>query len=339
MTATATAAPVILVKGDDPSLVRDAVVRLVDDLVGDGDSGLMVEEIDAGSDDDDERQAQLRVLVDAAQTPPLLTERRVIVGRGLHKAKADELTRLAAAVAEPLDGVFVVLTWESGAVPKQFAAALASGGGAQVETGPGRNTESWMSEHIAESGLRLDAGAQALLAERLGQDVARLRGLLETLTSAFGPHASIDRDTLEPYIGEAGGLVPWELTDAIEAGDIAGALEKLHRVLGHDSGGALRLMGWLRRYYGQLLALDGADVRDGRDAAALLGLRGSTFPAKKALERARRLGHNRIVSAIELLARADRDLHGERTYPREIADQLVMELLVARLTNLSRTAR
>ena len=41
------AAPIHLVKGDDPVLVGDAVRDLVAALVGDGDRTLMVEELDA----------------------------------------------------------------------------------------------------------------------------------------------------------------------------------------------------------------------------------------------------------------------------------------------------
>jgi DNA polymerase-3 subunit delta len=98
-------------------------------------------------------------------------------------------------------------------------------------------------------------------------------------------------------------------------------------------------MGSLNSHYGRMLALEGSDVRDQNDAAALLGMRGSTFPAKKALDQTRRLGHSGIVEAFALLSRADRDLRGERPYPREIADALVLEILVARLANLSRLAR
>jgi DNA polymerase-3 subunit delta len=88
-----------------------------------------------------------------------------------------------------------------------------------------------------------------------------------------------------------------------------------------------------------MLALDGIAIRNEKDAAAALGIRGSTFPARKALDQCRRLGHDKLAQAIALLARADRDLRGERAYPREVADELVMELLIARLTNLSRSAR
>jgi DNA polymerase-3 subunit delta len=332
-------APVTVLKGDEPSLVRDAVIALVDELVGDADRSLAVEEVDVASESSDERATQLRVLVDAAQTPPFLTDRRVVVGRGLHAAKADELTGLAAVVGSPLEGTFLVLTWESGAVPKRFADALKAGGGAQVDTSPGRNAKAWVSDHIAASGLTLDAAARELLADRLGEDVGRLRGVLDTLVAAFGPTASLSRDDIEPYVGEAGALAPWALTDAIDRGAIPEALDRLHRMLGAGDRHALQVMSSLHGHYGRMLVLDGAEVRDQNDAAALLGMRGSTFPAKKALDQTRRLGHTGVVQAMTLLAQADRDLRGERAYPREIADELVMELLVARLANLSRLSR
>jgi len=332
-------AAVTLLRGDDPSLVRDAVIALVDELVVDGDRSLVVEEIDVATDAADERAARLRALVDAAQTPPFLTDRRVVVGRALHAAKADELGALADAVAAPLEGIYVVLTWESGAVPKRFLESLKGGGGGTVDVSPGRNAKSWVSDHVASAGLMLDGGARDLLVDRLGEDVARLRGVLDTLVATFGQKVPLSADDVEPYIGEAGALAPWALTDAIDKGAIPEALDRLHRMLGPGERGALQIMGSLNGHYSRMLALEGGGVRDQNEAAAVLGMRGSTFPAKKALDQSRRLGHSGIVQAFTLLAQADRDLRGERAYPREIADELVMEMLVARLANLSRLAR
>ena len=61
-------------KNVDPDLVRTAVADLVHELVGDGDRSMMVDEFD-----DDEYE--LRLVVDAAQTPPFLTDKRVVVAR------------------------------------------------------------------------------------------------------------------------------------------------------------------------------------------------------------------------------------------------------------------
>lgn len=339
MATATTPALVQLVKGDEPSIMRDAVLALVDALVGDGDRSLMVEEVEITGETKDDRAAQLAALVDAAQTPPFLTPRRIVVGRGIHAAKADELTALSAVVAEPLDDVFLVLTWESGAVPKRLAEGLKAGGGAVVETSPGRNAKAWLGEHLDQSGLKFDAAARDLLAAHLGEDVGRLRGLLETLVSTFGPGAKLSDDDISPYLGDEGALAPWALTDAIDKGEIPVALDRLHRIMGAGDRHALQIMSSLHGHYTRMLALDGIDVRGEKDAAAVLGMRGSTFPARKALDQSRRLGHDKLAQAIALLARADRDLRGERAYPREVADDLVMELLIARLANLSWSAR
>ena len=74
---------------------------------------------------------------------------------------------------------------------------------------------------------------------------------------------------------------------------------------------------------------------DEKQAAALLGLTGSTFPAKKALAQARRLGHDDAARAISLLAEADLALKGAIEWPEE----LVLEVLVARLSRLGPRSR
>jgi DNA polymerase-3 subunit delta len=321
-------ATVHLVRGDDPSLVRDAVRELVDRLVGDADRSLVVDEQEGD-------EYEVGALVDAAQTPPFLTERRVVVGRDLHRFKADELAPLVAYLADPLPSTDLVLVWESGAVPKGLADAVKRAGGEQVDTSPGRNAKAqraWLAERVAASGLRLDARATDLLATTLGEDLDRVAGCLATLAATFGEGARLGAADIEPYLGGAGGVAPWELTDAIDRGDLGTAVDRLHRLLGAGDRHALVVMATLHNHLQRMLALDGAGVGDEKGAAELLGIRGSTFPAKKALEASRRLGTAKLAQAMGLLAQADLDLRGARAWP----DSLVLEVLVARLAHLNR---
>ena len=135
-------------------------------------------------------------------------------------------------------------------------------------------------------------------------------------------------EELEPFLGQAGGVAPWELTDAIDRGDTAGALTQLHRMLEAGERHPLVVMATLHRHYANMLRLDGAGVADERGAAKVLGV--APFPAKKALSQARRLGLAGVGRAIELLAQADLDLRGATAWP----EALVMEVLVARLSRL-----
>ncbi len=96
----------------------------------------------------------------------------------------------------------------------------------------------------------------------------------------------------------------------------------------------LQVMAILHTQYTKLLTLDGANANDEASAAAVLGIKPG-FPAKKALDQYRKLGNSGVVRAIGLLAQADLDLRGAKEWP----DELVMEVLVARLSRLAGTTR
>ncbi|MCP3912929.1 MAG: hypothetical protein GY713_18495, partial [Actinomycetia bacterium] len=102
-----------LIIGDDPILVSEAVTRAVEELVGDGDRALMLELLtEADYRTDDGRWDSARLL-DAARTPPFLTERRVVVGRHLSRfSKKDDYGAIVGLLGEPLDTTDLLLVWE-----------------------------------------------------------------------------------------------------------------------------------------------------------------------------------------------------------------------------------
>ena len=313
-----------IVKGDDPTLLADAVRRVVGELVRDGDRGLMVEELSG-------EEYEPAAVADAAQTPPFLTDRRIVVARGANRFSADELGPIVTYLADPLDSTELVLEWGGGRIPKALLDAVKRAGGEvdDASAPTGRDRQEWLEAQIREAGVSLDGAAKKLLLERLGDDVSRVGGVLATLEATYGT-TKLGADDVEPFLGEAGAVPPWELTDAIDRGDTAGALERLHRMTGAGERHALQVMATLTAHYARILRLDGADATDEKAAAALLGLKGSTFPAKKALTQARRLGSDGVRRAIALLAEADLDLRGAKAWP----DELVLEVLVGRLSRL-----
>ena len=105
------------------------------------------------------------------------------------------------------------------------------------------------------------------IAEWLGDDPPRLVGVLATLVGSFGAGARLGVDDVEPFLGEAGGVPPWELTDALDKGDIRASLAKLHRMTEGGGRHALQIMATLQNHYGRMLMLDGADVAGEKDAA------------------------------------------------------------------------
>lgn len=313
-----------LVRGDDPTLVADEVRRLVAELSG-GDA-MAVEEIPV--------EAPASAVADACQTPPFLAERRVVVAREVGRFLTDEVAPLLAWLADPLPTTALVLTGGGGQVSVKLANAVRKVGTVvDAGAGTGKARAQWMASRLRSAPVRLDARAADALGRHLGEDVARLSTLLDALAAAYGEGARVGEDELEPFLGQAGGVAPWELTDAIDRGDAAAALPQLRRMLEGGDRHPLAVMATLHRHYAAMLRLDGAGVADERAAAALIGT--GPYPAKKALAQARRLGSAGVGRAMELLAAADLDLRGTTGAP----DVVVLDVLVARLSRLRATTR
>ncbi len=327
MTAAAdgTVFPAYLVKGADATLAADAVRHLVGRLVGDDDPALVVEDLD-GDD------YEVAAVVDAAQTPPFFGGRRVVVARGIGRFSTQEAAPLVAYLSDPLATTALVLVAGGGQTARSVVDAVRKVGhvvDAGVPSGKARSN--WLAARIKEAPVSIDAAATALLADHLGDDMGRLASLLDTLVAAHGPGSRLGPEQVEPFLGQAGGVAPWELTDAIDKGDAATALAVLRRLVGPGGRHPLVVLATLHTHFTRMLRLEGSGLADEREAAAALGITGSTYPAKKAMVQVRRLGYEPLARAISLLADADLALKGAVDWPGEA----VLEVLVARLSRLS----
>jgi DNA polymerase-3 subunit delta len=318
---------VVLIEGDDPTLVADAVRALVDDLLGDRDRTLAV--ADNGSDDTD-----LAVVADGCATPPFLTDRRIVVLRGVGRFSAEEFGPLLDYLEHPLDTTFLVLAAGDGTVAPRLAAAVKRRGRV-VSTKVSGRAGDWIRQRIRQSPVQLDAAAEELVISHFGDELGRLGGLLDVLTSAFGEGARLGTEDVRPYLGEAGAAAPWDFTDAIDAGRTDEALAQLRRLLVAGERHPLVVLAMLHRHVQSLLRVDSPEIRTEAEAAAAMGIAPgrSTYPAKKTLVSARRWGSAGIAEGIVLVAAAELDLKGASSWPPEA----VLEVLIARLCRLART--
>lgn len=328
---------VLLITGSDESLVLEELGARVHEFLGDADRSLVLDDFDADRNTIDETEAAVRGAVDAASTMALFSDHRVVVLRHVNAAKVDSLQPLIAYLANPLDTTHLLLT-ATGAVAKSVTDAVKKAGGTTVSTAVGdkpKERELWFREQLELAGLRLDPPAIAAIVEHLGNDAGRLSGILDTLVSTYGTAGKLSRNDVMPFLGDAGMVSPFKLTDAIDKGDVPEALSVLHRVMEAGEMHPLQVMAMLHRHFERLARLDGADVSSYVDVMEKFGMK--EYPAKKSLEQVGRLGPENLHQALHLLADADVQLRGGRAWPGE----LVMEVLVARLCRLAgrQTAR
>ncbi len=339
--------PVFLVKGSDDVILSDEVSALITQLLGDDDRTLLLAELSVTDHALEDGGYTIGPVVDASQTFPFFGDRRIVLVRNAAVfSTKDACAPLVHYLSDPLETTSLVLVWEKDprpnkqaktpAVPKTLLEAITSAGGVVVDSSPGtgKAQSGWLDERISDSSLKFDPAARRTLVDHLGSDVGRLPALLEILESVYGAGTKVSAPDIEPYLGMSGDVAPWDLTDAIDGGDVSGSLDVLNRMMVGGTRHPLQILATLSNHYLRMIRLDDPEIRGDKEAAEVLGIKGSTFPAKKALDGARRLGSDRLAEFASLLAQADLDLHGAKAWPPE----LVVEVLVARLAGRNRSA-
>jgi DNA polymerase-3 subunit delta len=341
-----------LVQGSDPSLRDREVQRLVEELLEGEDRTLALEEHDIASrrrtsdevenDADGDRGSTdvgaFALVTNALQSPPFMTAHRVVVVREIGNLTTEQAKWLAAWIETGSDTTRLVLVAGGGRTPPSLDKAAKAHA---TITGPeSEQTDKVLARELKEVGLRLAPDASARLVGHLGEDAGRVPELVEVLNARYGSDATLAVDDIEDYLGGVGTVGPFELTNAIDRGDVASALEVLHRALTATSARdpkathPFQIMAMLVRHYQRLLRLDDPAITSAQQAAEALGMRsagGARFP----LEAAKQLGTPGLREAMQMLARAELDLRGYGG----LDERTVIDVLVARLAALHRRHR
>ena len=334
------------VRGDDPTLRETALAELLAELVGDDDRSLTLEEhvipgrsmesdVPAGAEG---RALAVAAALNGAQSPPFMTSRRVVVVRDAGNLTAGDAQPIVDYLTEQLETTELVIVTGGGRLPANLTKAWK---GVVHEVGPrSESTGDVLDDAVAAAGIGLDRDAAKQVQAHLGEDAGRVPQLVAVLDAAFDDEALLTADDVEPYLGEVGSVPGYQLTNAIEQGDVPGALATLQRMLTATSAREgkpmhpLQVLGLLQSHFRRLLRLDDPELGSTGDAIEALGGRVKEYPARKALAQARALGTDGIRRAFDLLHQADLDLKGARAIPEDA----VMEVLVARLAQLSKQA-
>ena len=246
-----------LVKGDDAALVAQEVRVLLDDVVGDGDHALIVEEIGGGPGD----ELSVGAVVDACLTPPFLVDRRVVVVREAGRLLTADAPRLVEVVQDPLPSTVLILVGGGGTIPAPLVKAISAAGQViDVTTSKAGDRKAWLHDHLRSAPVKLEPRAADMLAGHVGEDLGRVEGLLSALSAAYGEGARVTADDLAPYLGEAGNVPRYELTDAIDKGEPGKALTVLRRMLEAGGLAPVQVLTTLHIHFSNMLLLDGDDV-------------------------------------------------------------------------------
>ncbi len=263
-----------------------------------------------------------------SQLPMFATRQRVLVS-GLTSLGVKELTSFVeqAGRAPGPNEVVVLLVGEPP------SALRGHPGLDDRRRGRGAAARQAVEAALRAEGLRVDAAALEELERRLGEDVSFARSVARTLGEVVGEGGVVHLDDLEAVAVVQGGRAPWELTDAIETGDVRRAVDTLQVLLEAGTPDAL-VLAVLERRVLELLAVADSGASDSASVNAALrevGLRARPeFAARRLATLARALGPERAARLVTLVATTARDLRGESLAPAPG----LLSLLVARLASL-----
>jgi DNA polymerase-3 subunit delta len=273
-----------------------------------------------------EKAVTASLLVESAQTLPMLGERRVIVVlraerllKPRRKAKAGDDEIPAEADDEPAGDLDALGDYSARPEPLTTLVLVASdidrgrkankallkhatvvecwglkaGKDARVDLrDAARAAEQLVKQAVTAAGQQIDPGAARLIAQRAGTDIGRLRADVERLLLYASGKPKISLQDVQEVVSSESSQDDWAVTTAITRGDTAEALKQLGLAL--DAGGvSFQILGQLAWFVRERLAA--ADPR-------------------------------RVRAAVEALFRTDLELKSSGGDPRVLLERLVVDL-------------
>jgi len=174
------------------------------------------------------------VLLELA-SPTLFSEGRVIVIESAHDVGQDTADALLSYLADPADGVVMVVAHSGGGrskAAKALPAALRKAGAEVTECAKltkQSDRESFVRAEVRRAGGSIDAGGVSALLDAVGSDLRELSAAASQLTADSG--GSIDEQAVRRYHRGRAEVTGFNVAEKVVAGDEAAALESLRWAL------------------------------------------------------------------------------------------------------------
>jgi DNA polymerase-3 subunit delta len=304
-----TPVPAVLVIGDDPYLVAEAVSKA---LAG----------IDHLSVEDLSPQEDRARLLQALESTSLFGGRRAVVVRGVDEAPAEVQRSFITYLKDPNPDCLLVLTTSK---PLSGLAEAVRKVGHVVEAAKGRRNDvfSWLRDKAKELDLRTSGDAMGALMEAVGEERMALAQALEELSLALGPGGRITPDAVTRQFKGRGQVNMFGFLDAAASGQTGVALQGLRRLL-EQGESSQAILNALARHFRSMM-----EVGEGPPARAAKELGMHPFRAEKLVKQATGYSPPALAQAYREIAAADR-----RTKAGEEADDLALERAVVAVTAL-----
>jgi DNA polymerase-3 subunit delta len=311
--------PLYLVYGSEELLLERAVRRLRDRVAA-------VADLDFNMDTFSGESATADEIVNAANTLPFMSERRLVVVRDADKLDAAAVAALVEYAKDPAPSACVVLVATKIAKNSKLFRAVSAGGVVFEYTAPRRSE--YASEAIRlfrERGKRISPSTAQSLVDLVGRDLRRLDIEADKIVAYAGQGDEVTLSDVRAVASAGPAASVFELADAVGARDTAAALGLLRGLLADGESGTLvhaMLARHLRALIGARALLD-RGVSAPEVMAPQIGM--APWQAKNAARQAVHYTPQELSGALRGLTAAEEEM---KTSPAEAG--LVLERWIVR---------
>jgi DNA polymerase-3 subunit delta len=264
-------------------------------------------------------------------SPSLFSEGRVIVIDAAHEISQESADAVRSYLAQPADGVILVVVHNGGGrskAAKALPAALRKAGAEIVDcakiTKPA-DRESFVRNEVRQAGGRIDAPAVAALIDSVGTDLRELSSAAAQLVADAG--GSIDEQAVRRYHRGRADVNGFAVAEKAVAGDRAAALESVrwamqigvpHVLVADALADAVRT----------IARVSAAGRGNPNQMASELGM--PPWKIRKAQGQARGWGAPGLAEAMQVVARVNAEVKGAAANPDYAIERAVLDLIAAK---------
>ena len=311
----------ILLYGAEPFFVEQAMLAVRDAVVDPGNRDFNLTQFHG-------KDFIANDVVEQAQTLPVFAERRLVLIKNIHEARAEQLEGLLDYVADPVPEIVLLMTAEKiDARRKIFQLIKKNGLAIEYKKIYENQLPAFVRDLAKSTNLTLTADALKLFCKRVGTNLAEVQGEMDKLSGYLGERDLADEADVAAVVSDTRIESIFDLTDAMGRGDRSTALTLLARVLAEGQA-PLMVLAMMTRHFRQMWKISELMAQQVPQGELPRRVGVSPFFLKGLIQQAARFGHQDYRHLFHRFLATDLALKSSGGEPRALLEQLVLEIAV-----------
>jgi DNA polymerase-3 subunit delta len=321
-------APVYFLQGDEPYYIDQIADYIEKNVLNETEKGFN-QMVLYGKD------APMAIILNQARRFPMMSERQVVIvkeAQDIPDLGREEGKKLIESyVKNPLPSTILVFCHKYKTLDGRSALAkVIDKHAVLINTKKLYDNQlpDWIEQYVKSTGNAIDSKAAFMLAEYIGNDLARLANEVQKLLLNFKEKVTIDSALIQKYVGVSKEYNTFELQKALAIRDVVKANQIILYFEGNPKNNPVILViAFLFSYYSKLLLLHHQQAYQEAAVAKVLGLH--PFVAKEYLPALRNYPPHKVIENIGWIQQAD--LQSKGVVGGSMSDGQILKELVFRL--------